>query len=148
MTASILPTPRRGSRAPRSGLERAAWIFMRVSGAMLVVLIFTHLFFNLILGDGISGIDFGFVAGKLANPVWQVWDLLLLWLAMIHGTNGIRVIINDYARKDRTRFVLKMFLYFSFTLIVVLGTLVIFTLDPCPIGADPSLVPSFCGGLH
>ena len=47
--------------------------------------------------------DFGFVAGKWASPFWQIWDLLMLWLAMLHGTNGLRTIIMDYAEKPRTR---------------------------------------------
>ena len=59
------------------------------------------------LGGGITALDFGFVAGKWANPLWQVWDLLMLWLAMLHGANGLRTIINDYAEKDQTRFWLK-----------------------------------------
>ena len=42
-------------------------------------------------------IDFAFVAGKLADPFWIVWDMLLLWLALIHGANGMRTLINDYA---------------------------------------------------
>ena len=54
---------------------------MRVSGVVLVVLVFGHLFVNLMLGEGIKAIDFGFVAGKWATPFWQVWDLLMLWLA-------------------------------------------------------------------
>ena len=54
---------------------------------------------NLMLGGGITTIDFAFVAGKWANPFWQVWDLLMLWLAMLHGTNGLRTIINDYAEQ-------------------------------------------------
>ena len=29
---------------------------------------------------------------------------------------------------------------------IILGTLVIFTFDPCPVGAEPSLLPSFCEG--
>jgi succinate dehydrogenase / fumarate reductase membrane anchor subunit len=28
--------------------------------------------------------------------------------------------------------------------VVTLGTLVIFTFDPCPVGADPDLLASFC----
>ena len=44
--------------------------------------------------------------------------------------NGLRVIINDYAEKDSTRFWLKMLLYTSSFLVLVLGTLVIFTFDP------------------
>jgi succinate dehydrogenase / fumarate reductase, membrane anchor subunit len=68
----------------------------------------------------------------------------MLWLAMIHGTNGMRTIINDYAERDGTRMALKAALYLAFTVTVVLGTLVIFTFDPCPPGATPDLLPSFC----
>src|SRR5665648_816793 len=92
--------PRRARTAGRSNYELYAWVFMRASGVLLLVLIFGHLFMNLIAGDGIKAVDFGFVAGKWASPLWQVWDLLMLWLAMIHGTNGIRTIINDYAEHD------------------------------------------------
>ena len=45
---------------------------MRVSGVLLVVLIFGHLFVNLMVGEGIHGIDFAFVAGKFATPVLAV----------------------------------------------------------------------------
>ena len=54
----------------------------------------------------------------------------MLWLAMLHGTNGLRTIINDYAERDQTRFWLKMLLYVSAAFIILLGTLVIFTFDP------------------
>ncbi len=131
-------------RTSRGNWELYGWVFMRASGVVLIVLIFGHLFLNLVDGDGISAIDFGFVAGKWASPLWQVWDLLMLWLAMIHGTNGVRTIINDYAERDATRLVLKLALYTAFTVVVVLGTLVIFTFDPCPTDAPADLLPSFC----
>ncbi|MEE1619892.1 succinate dehydrogenase hydrophobic membrane anchor subunit [Zafaria sp. Z1313] len=139
MTTTEFAAPRTGridakyNRMPSKGgnFEMLAWLFMRISGVFLVVLIFGHLFTNLLVDEGVHGIDFGFVAGKWADPVWQFWDLAMLWLAMLHGTNGVRTIINDYADKDRTRFWLKLVLYFATIVIVVLGTLVIFTFDPC-----------------
>lgn len=143
-TPTLIAAPRSPRRSTRTNVEMYGWIFMRASGALLLVLIFTHLFVNLMVGDGISAVDFGFVAGKWADPVWQVWDLLMLWLAMIHGTNGVRTIINDYATRTGTRLVLKTLLYLAFTVVVVLGTLVIFTFDPCPPGASADLLPSFC----
>jgi succinate dehydrogenase / fumarate reductase membrane anchor subunit len=142
--APVIAAPRSPRRTTRTNVEMYGWVFMRASGALLLVLIFTHLFVNLLVGDGISAVDFGFVAGKWADPVWQVWDLLMLWLAMIHGTNGVRTIINDYATRTGTRLVLKTLLYLAFTVVVVLGTLVIFTFDPCPPGATADLLPSFC----
>ncbi len=145
-TTVRVPAPRSPRGSTRTNAELYGWVFMRASGALLLVLIFTHLFVNLLMGGGVKAIDFGFVAGKWASPVWQVWDLIMLWLAMIHGTNGMRTIINDYATKPGTRITLKALVYLAFTVVVVLGTLVIFTFDPCPPGADPSLLPSFCTG--
>jgi succinate dehydrogenase / fumarate reductase membrane anchor subunit len=113
------------------------WIFQRVSGVLLVALIFTHLFYNLVLGDGVSQIDFGFVAGKWASPVWQWWDFTMLVLAMLHGMNGMSYLISDYARTKRSRTTLNILLGAATATIIVLGTLVIFTFDPCPSGADP-----------
>ncbi len=132
------------SSSKRNNFEMVAWLFMRLSGVVLVILIFGHLFVNLMTGEGVHRIDFGFVGGKLANPFWQVWDMLLLWLAMLHGTNGIRTIIDDYAQKDKTRAFLKVILFLASAFIILVGTLVIFTFDPCPTGAATELLPSFC----
>jgi succinate dehydrogenase / fumarate reductase membrane anchor subunit len=124
--------------------DRLAWLFMRVSGAVLVVLIFTHLTVNLMQDGGVKAIDFAFVAGKLADPFWQWFDVSLLWLALIHGTNGMRVIVDDYVYRTGLKKVLKASLAVSTVVLLVLGTLVIFTLDPCPVGSPAELLPSFC----
>ena len=124
-------------RKKGSNLEKWGWIYLRVSGLILVVLIFGHLFVNLMVGEGISGIDFAFVAGKYASPFWQVWDGLMLWLALIHGANGMRTIINDYVTHPRTRKVLVGAVVVAAAFLIVLGTLVITTFDPC-LGFDPA----------
>lgn len=125
-------------------MERALWVFMRASGVLLVVLIFGHLISNLVVGEGIRAIDFGFVGGKLANPFWQWWDVLMLWLALLHGTNGMRNIVNDYVQSTTARTVLIACLHTTALVLIVLGTLVVFTFDPCPSGAASDLLPSFC----
>ena len=131
MTAPTMAAPRTKSNRTSSNFELNSWLFMRGSGVLLLVLVFGHLFVNLMLGEGIHAIDFAFVAGKWANPFWQVWDLAMLWLAELHGLNGLRTIINDYTTRPNTRFILKTLLYFSALVVLVLGTLVIFTFDPC-----------------
>src|SRR3954452_12784436 len=143
MSAPALDAPRspyRRRKSTRSNYELYGWLFMRMSGIALIALIFGHLFVNLMVGQGIHAVDFAFVGGKWSNPFWQVWDLLMLWLAMIHGTNGVRTIINDYAERDGLRLALKVALYLAFMVVVVLGTLVIFTFDPCPTGAAADLL--------
>jgi succinate dehydrogenase / fumarate reductase membrane anchor subunit len=125
-------------------LDRLAWIFMRVSGVILIGLIFTHLTVNLMQDGGVKAIDFAFVAGKLADPFWQWFDVTLLWLALIHGSNGMRVVIEDYVYRPGLKRGLLVSLGISAATLIVLGTLVIFTLDPCPVGSPADLLPSFC----
>lgn len=147
MATPTIPAPRAEydrHKTTRSQFELFAWLFMRLSGVVLVILIFGHLFVNLWSGSGVHQLDFGFVGGKWANPFWQIWDLVMLWLAMLHGTNGMRTIISDYTEKPGTRVALQLTLYIASAIVVVLGTLVIFTFNPCPTGADPSLLASFC----
>ena len=122
--------PRSARSTGGNNTEKYSWIFMRVSGLVLVFLVLGHLFIMNILDGGVQRINFGFVAGRWSSPFWQMWDLAMLWLAMLHGSNGMRTIINDYAGKPETRFRLRMLLYVVTVFIVALGTLVIFTFDP------------------
>ncbi|WP_414683914.1 succinate dehydrogenase hydrophobic membrane anchor subunit [Microbacterium sp.] len=134
MGADALAAPRSSRIAPRNrgaNLEKWGWIYMRVSGVLLIVLIFGHLFVNLMVDDGIHALDFAFVAGKFATPFWQWWDVAMLWLALIHGANGMRTIVNDYVTTPRLRRVLVWAIALSAGFLIVLGTLVVFTFDPC-----------------
>ncbi len=140
--APVVAAPR-SRTASRSNGEMTSWLFMRGSGVLLVFLVLGHLWVNLVAGEGISQVDFAFVAGKWSSPFWQVYDLLMLWLAQLHGMNGLRTIINDYAERNGTRFALKTALYAASVLILALGTLVIFTFDPC---IDPESTLSVCTG--
>lgn len=128
-TPEALLAPR-SSRSGRTNYELYSWLFMRISGVVLVFLVLGHLFIMNILDGGVQRINFAFVAGRWSSPFWQVWDLLQLWLALLHGGNGLRTIINDYAERDNTRVILKSLLYISTVFILLLGTLVIFTFDP------------------
>ncbi|HSP37769.1 MAG TPA: succinate dehydrogenase hydrophobic membrane anchor subunit [Frankiaceae bacterium] len=118
-----------GNRS-KTNFELYAWVFMRLSGLALIFLVLGHLLIMNILDGGVQRINFAFVAGRWSSPFWRTWDLLMLWLAELHGTNGLRTVINDYAERAQSRFWLKMLLYSSTVLVITLGTLVIFTFDP------------------
>jgi succinate dehydrogenase / fumarate reductase, membrane anchor subunit len=121
---------RRTSRTGRTNFELYSWMFMRFSGILLTFLVLGHLLIMLVLSGGVEKIDFSFVVGRWASPFWQIWDLLMLWFATLHGTNGLRTVINDYAERDATRFTLKTLLYTASIVMIFLGSLVIFTFDP------------------
>ena len=140
--------PARSTQRKGINLEKAGWVFMRASGVVLVVLIFGHIFYNLVWTEGgIQAIDFGFVGGKLAHPFWQWYDVVMLWLALIHGSNGVRTVVNDYVHNGTLRAVLSWAIVVAAVVLIVLGTLITFTFDPCPTGANPELLPSFCADL-
>ncbi len=146
MTTTIDSPRAPQARARRFNIEKWGWIWMRASGTLLVILIFGHLFVNVFQGKGVQAIDFAFVAGKWASPFWVVYDLLLLWLALIHGANGMRTIINDYAKRLIARRILLGALAVSTVALLVLGTLVLTTFDPC-IGITPdSALTTLCAG--
>jgi succinate dehydrogenase / fumarate reductase, membrane anchor subunit len=147
MTNETIPAPRSSYAPPRKrrvNWEKWGWLYMRLSGLFLVVLIFGHLFVNLVSGEGVREIDFAFVAGKLADPFWVVWDTLMLWLALIHGANGMRTIVNDYAHNRNLRRLLLFGILASTVILLLLGTLVIYTFDPCPANAVAGTLPDFC----
>ena len=139
----VIETPNSPRKRKGANWEKYGWMYMRISGAVLIVLIFGHLIVNL-WDKGVGAIDFAFVAGKWTNPFWQVWDVLMLWLALIHGTNGMRTITNDYAEKEWVRKTLNITLWVVCGALIILGTLVATTFDPC---LDPNAVnylPTVC----
>jgi succinate dehydrogenase / fumarate reductase membrane anchor subunit len=121
---------RPSSQRSKTNFELYAWLFMRLSGLALIFLVLGHLLIMNVLDGGVQRINFAFVAGRWSSPFWRTWDLLMLWLSQLHGGNGLRTVINDYAERAQTRFWLKMLLYASLVLVLTLGTLVIFTFDP------------------
>src|SRR5260221_11899570 len=82
-------------KVTRGNFELYSWLFMRASGVLLVFLVLGHLFIMMVADGGVSKIGFAFVAGRWSSPWWQFWDLLQLWLAMLHGPNGMRTAINN-----------------------------------------------------
>ncbi|AFT99040.1 MULTISPECIES: succinate dehydrogenase hydrophobic membrane anchor subunit [Nocardia] len=125
-----LDSPRSPRARSKNNFEMYAWVFMRFSGLLLIVLVLGHMTIMLLLDGGVKRLNFGFVAGRWASPFWQIWDLTMLWLAQLHGGNGLRTVIADYSRKDSTRFWLNTLLAISMILILAVGTYVIFTFDP------------------
>ena len=118
-----------GRPRPESGLELYAWLFMRVSGALLLVLALGHLAIMHLI-HSVDEVNFAFVAGRWANPLWRLYDWLLLMLALVHGFNGLRIIVDDYVRPPGLRLLSLTGVYVLTFLFLVVGSLVILTFQP------------------
>jgi succinate dehydrogenase / fumarate reductase, membrane anchor subunit len=118
-----------GRERPLGGFELWMWLFMRISGLLLVFLAVGHVLIMHIPDGGVSRVDFNFVAVRWDNPLWRAWDWMLLSLALVHGIAGLRNITLDYVRPVGARFAINMFFYVLGFGIFVLGTIVVFTFD-------------------
>jgi succinate dehydrogenase / fumarate reductase, membrane anchor subunit len=115
---------------PRSGFELWAWLFMRLSGILLLFLAVGHVLIMHVLETGVARVDFDFVVARWSGPFWRTWDWMMLSLSLLHGINGMRVIIQDYVRRPLARLAWNWgFAIVGFTLFV-LGTIIVFTFDP------------------
>jgi succinate dehydrogenase / fumarate reductase membrane anchor subunit len=119
-----------GRGRPVGGFELWTWVFMRISGLLLLVLAVGHTLIMHLPAGGVDRINFGFVAVRWQSPFWRTWDWMLLMLALLHGINGLRNITLDYVRPPGWRFALTMAYYVIGFTLMVLGTVIVVTFDP------------------
>jgi succinate dehydrogenase membrane anchor subunit len=119
-----------GRDRPIGGFELWSWLFMRISGIVLLVLAVGHTLIMHVVDEGVDRVNSSFIAERWGSPFWRAWDWALLVLALIHGVNGLRVITLDYVRPPGVRFALNMFFYTLGFMLFVLGTVIVFTFDP------------------
>jgi succinate dehydrogenase / fumarate reductase membrane anchor subunit len=119
-----------GRDRPVGGFELWTWLFMRISGIVLLILAVGHVLIMHVFDTGVERVDFAFIATRWASPVWRTWDWALLVLALVHGINGLRVITLDYVRPAGVRFAINIFFYTLGFMLFVLGTVIVFTFDP------------------
>jgi succinate dehydrogenase / fumarate reductase membrane anchor subunit len=125
-----LPARVGGRGKPAKGGEFWWWMFMRISGIILLVLAVGHVLIMHVLGDGVDRVNFAFVALRWQHPFWRTWDWLMLSLAIIHGVNGLRAITLDYVRRPGIRTAINWLFSIAGAVFFSLGTVVVFTFDP------------------
>ncbi len=109
---------------PGRSFETWSWFFMRLSGLALVFLALVHFSITHILTDVVET-DHDFVARRWNNPLWRAFDWSLLALALLHGLNGLRWIVDDYVRRPRLRGATKTALYVVSAALFAWGTFTI-----------------------
>ncbi len=118
-----------GSRPTGGGFETFSWYFMRISAIGLFFLAIIHLFLNHVSTD-VACTSYQLVAARYANPFWRVYDWLLLTLALLHGMNGLRIVINDYVRSQAWRIRIESLLGFLVLVLFMVGTVTLITFQP------------------
>jgi len=70
-------------------------------------------------------LDYEFVAARWDTPYWRAFDWLLLALSLLHGTNGLRVVLHDNISDTTVRKLSLAGLYVTSLAFFILGTYVI-----------------------
>lgn len=122
-----------GSRGrPHGGFEFNMWLFMRVSGILIIILAFLHMYLMHFMIN-VEHITFKTIVERWTGAqgvFWRSYDLLLLVFAFTHGMNGARNVFDDYVHTPGWRAFLKISLWLSWFLLIGLGALIIFTFTP------------------
>lgn len=90
------------ARRPRRSRDAGWWLFMRVSGVLLAVLVLGHVLDRFLIHD-VGDVDYDFVARRWRNPFWRLWDGALLGLGLAHGFHGLRIVVEDLVADPRRR---------------------------------------------
>lgn len=122
-------TLRQAKAAYSTNPELAWWVFMRVSGLLLVFLVFGHLFFNNILVNA-GEIDYNYIAERFGRPWVKIYDSFLLGFGLLHAANGMRYSIEDYIAKPGKRFWAKIILFTIVALLLIFGVMTLWAIEP------------------
>ena len=122
-----------GRERPAGGYELGSWLFMRISGIILLFLAVGHVLIMHVMDTGVARVDFDFVVARWTGEgavFWRSWDWMMLSLALLHGVNGVRVIAQDYIRRPGVRLATNWIFGIVGFAMFVLGTFIVFTFDP------------------
>jgi succinate dehydrogenase / fumarate reductase membrane anchor subunit len=119
----------RARRRAGNNFELYSWFFMRVSGVFLLFLVFAHVVIMHLIND-VSAINYAFVAMRWASPFWRTYDWLMLILALAHGLNGLKIVVDDYVHPPGWHILAYVGLASFGVIFVIIGSLVILTFEP------------------
>lgn len=126
-------TTRIANLEQRSLLERYGYLFMRLSGVALIFLAIGHMMIQHVLND-VHSLTLEFVRQQWTSWGWRTYDLLLLVFAIMHGFNGLRVVLEDYIHNPGTVRTLRWLLVIFMVITIVWSAVAIISFDASPNG--------------
>lgn len=100
MTTATSPITRRKVQV-KYNFERYAYLFMRMSGLILLILAVGHMMIQHVLNSS-GNLTLIFVAEQWNSWGWKAYDIFLLLFAIPHGVNGLRNVLEDYIHNPGT----------------------------------------------
>jgi succinate dehydrogenase hydrophobic anchor subunit len=101
---NVLPRSGRGPDAAHRGVSGRlmAYLFIRVTGVLLAVLVLGHFTVTHITTD-VARTGPAFVGRRWHSALWVTWDWLMLAAALAHAACGLWVVVDDYVAGPAAR---------------------------------------------
>ncbi len=117
-------------RRPMDRFEINVWLFMRISGLLLIVLALLHMYI-LHFVISVEAITFNTIIQRWQAPgfegfFWRGYDLLLLVFAFTHGMLGLRYVIQDYVHSMGWRRFVLFAIGALWLVLILMGAWIIF----------------------
>ncbi|MCD4802033.1 MAG: hypothetical protein K8R16_03725 [Anaerolineales bacterium] len=128
---------------PSWNLDYMMWVFTRLSGLSLILLIVIGISAGLLMGAR-SQMDLGTLMRWTffpnsnhvldseipdlylwANGFWQIMQILVVFFAATHGFNGLRVVIEDYSLSGFWQIFLRFLILLLWIFSIMVGIYVI-----------------------
>ncbi len=128
---------------PSWNLDYMMWVFTRLSGLSLILLVVIGISAGLLMGAR-SQMDLGTLMRWTffpnsnhvldseipdlylwANGFWQIMQILVVFFAATHGFNGLRVVLEDYSLSGFWQFFLRFLILLLWIFSVLVGIYVI-----------------------
>lgn len=99
------------------------WYLQRVSAVVLLLAVVFHfLYMHLVTSTNPQDLNFDKVGGRLSNPVWLVFDFILLTGAVVHGVIGLKLSLDDYIKSPFWRLKAVSLVYLLMGTLWLLGS--------------------------
>ncbi len=129
-----------GKKPANGGFETFSWYFFRVSGIVLIFMVIIHLIIMHASND-VACTTYDFVAIRYENPLWRLYDWVLLTLSLLHGMNGLRIVIDDYVHTRGARLALMSAMGVLTLAFFMLGTITLITFPYAPANLGAVCLP-------
>jgi succinate dehydrogenase / fumarate reductase membrane anchor subunit len=134
--AQLDPVIRQVSKYSQRGgsvVNLYTWLFLRVSGLILLMMALFHLmYFYFGIPGGIEGITYATIEARWTDPawgaVWRSFDAMLLLFGLTHGAVGLRQVLDDHIFHLKRRAIAKTALFAGYLFLLAMGATIIFSI--------------------
>lgn len=102
------------------------WLFQRISGIYLAVVLFTHVVLLHVMIDG--EVTWDAIAERASTPMWKMINISFLLVALFHGLYGLWIVLDDYVDAGWARVLIFSVISVITLVFTIYGTITMLTM--------------------